>query len=79
MHISEIFETEEDDKALEKADITDILSEEVPGTNIHGYNLVIYGWTEKLSTIRMIYLIPDSSSGNEPRVSIDNSDRGATL
>ena len=26
MHISEVFETEEDDEALEKTDITDILS-----------------------------------------------------
>ena len=33
----------------------------------------------KLSTIKMIYLIPASSSGKGPRVSIDNSDSGATL
>ena len=31
MHISEVFETEEDDKALEKADITDIFSQDAQG------------------------------------------------
>ena len=31
LHISEVFETEEDDEALEKTDITDILSQEAQG------------------------------------------------
>ena len=31
MHISEVFETEEDDEALERTDITDILSQEAQG------------------------------------------------
>jgi hypothetical protein len=31
LHISEVFETEEDDEALDKADITDILSQEAEG------------------------------------------------
>jgi hypothetical protein len=34
---------------------------------------------EKLSTMRMIYLIPASSSGKGPRVSMEISDNGATL
>jgi hypothetical protein len=31
MHISEVFGTEEDDEALERTDITDILSQEAQG------------------------------------------------
>ena len=34
---------------------------------------------EKLSTVRMIYLMSNSSSGKGPRVSMDNSWRGVTL
>ena len=38
MHISEIFETEEDDEALEKTEITDILFQEAQGYLTVGLN-----------------------------------------
>ena len=43
MHMSEVFETEEDDEALDKTDITDILSQEAEGDltiDIHGSILI---------------------------------------